>query len=191
MTSELNRVEPLPKRTRGAATGEPLGPSAPVVPLTCPSCSAELTSMVDDAIAPAEDDKVPPVKWTTEAKVLAATLQALRAPVAVTPVVEAPRPVEDTSSTPQTPHLRLVLPPPPAVSIVDTSATTVDSPRAGRPRPNEQPTPRTVIAAHGDSNASTTDDAGAVNRARAFPARRRRQGLFSRVLTSWAAAEGM
>lgn len=183
MTSELNRVEPLPMRTPGAATDEVPDASAPVLRLTCPSCSAELTSMVDHAVAPAEDGKVSPVTWTTEAGVMAATLRALRASVAVTPGVESPRPVEDTSSSPQTPYLRLVQPPLHADTSVDAPETSVDSAGPGRPSLNGQPTPRALDEAHGDGTTATTDGAPAANRPQALATRRRRQGFFSRVLT--------
>lgn len=157
MTSELIRVEPLPIRTPGAAAEEPLGSSAPVLRLTCPSCSAELTSMVDHAIAPAADGKVSPLKWTTDATVVAATLKALRTSVAATPSVEAPTPAEGTSSSPKAPHLRLVAPPLNGVAAVET------------------PEPTVVATVEAEDPATI--------RPQAIPTRRRRQGFFSRVLT--------
>jgi hypothetical protein len=139
--------------------------------------------MVDHAIAPAQDGKVPPLTWTTEAAVVAATLNALRASAAMTPVVEAPTPGEDTNSSPETPHLRLVPPPLPAVRAVEASQPRVDPTGPKRPRSNEQPAGRVVDAAKGDATTATTDDAPAANRPQELSTRRRRQGFFSRVLT--------
>lgn len=167
MTAELNRVEALPVRKPGAPTKEPHGFAAPGVRLTCPSCSAELTSMVDHAVAPVGAGSATPVRWTAEAGVVAATLKALLASVVVAPGVEAPAvvapgveapgveapaPVEVTSSSPKTPHLRLLPPAPEGPPAVD---------------------------------AVTTDDAEAEapNRPQAVSTRRRRHGFFSRVLT--------
>src|SRR6476661_6165291 len=130
MTPELNRVEALPVRKPGVPTDEPLGTAAPVVRLTCPSCSAELTSLVDNAIAPVQAGGAPPVTWTSEAAVVAATLKALRAsivvapaveaPALVAPAVEAPAPVEDTSSSRKPSHLRLLPPSPQDLPDIDT-----------------------------------------------------------------------
>ena len=183
MTPELNRVEALPVRKPGVPTDEPLGTAAPVVRLTCPSCSAELTSLVDHAIAPVQAGGAPPVTWTSEAAVVAATLKALRAsivvapaveapalvapvvapavvaPAVVAPAVEAPAPVEDTSSSRKPSHLRLLPPSPQDLPDVDTAPDVAD--------------------------ATPTEDVTveAANQPPAVSTRRRRQGFFSRVLT--------
>ena len=143
MATENIRREPLPVRMPGqAAEAEPASGAAPVTRLRCPSCSAEMTSVVEHALVSDRGDG--PVRWTSEAEVMTATLRGLRESLAS---VSPPGGVEVTDALPtssEQPHLRLV--PPVDEAGAEAPPTEVAEPATGPEDVAEQESPATDAA---------------------------------------------
>ncbi|MFC8502501.1 hypothetical protein ACFUC1_09080 [Pedococcus sp. NPDC057267] len=171
MVPEVNRREPLPVRSPGHAVhAEALtGDVTSVTRLRCPSCSAEMSSVVEHALG--SDFRDGPVRWTSEAEVVSATLRGLRA--SLTPAPSPTAVVESMAapSPPEQPHLRLVPP-------VDASREAeVPAPEPGAEPPAEPGAePAAVPEPPVLEEPSTPDGRGPA-------ARRRKHGFFARVLT--------
>ena len=203
MATENIRREPLPVRMPGqAAEAEPASGAAPVTRLRCPSFSAEMTSVGEHALVSDRGDG--PVRWTSEAEVMTATLRRLRESLAS---VSPPGGVEVTEALPtssEQPHLRLV--PPVDEAGAEAPPTEVAEPATGPEDVAEQESPATDAAPGGgveeetpatdappeggvEESTPSTDVAPADEVAapapegRASASRRRRQGFFARVLT--------
>jgi hypothetical protein len=195
MAHQTSPNQPLPLRVPGTAHDASTPADAPTISLLrCPSCHAEVTSVVEHAIA-SDRQSSHPVEWTSEESMLSATLQGLKA-LAVAPASATDGPPADaqepTESRPR-PHLRVVpradaadeipLAPDAAVSSGQDVAPTVDltlveppAEQAGVPAEADAG-PETVLA------AEAVTGSGTANGIEPAPTRRRRQGFFSRVLT--------
>ena len=194
MAHQTSPNQPLPLRVPGTAHDASTPADAQTISLLrCPSCHAEVTSVVEHAIA-SDRQSSHPVEWTSEASMLSATLQGLKAltvaPASATDGAPAAA-AEPTESRPR-PHLRVVpraaadeapLVPHAAVSPGQDVSHTGDLALVKPPAEQagllaEADTyPETGLAAEADTGSGTAREVEPA------ATRRRRQGFLSRVLT--------
>ncbi|MDU0312279.1 hypothetical protein RKE38_01170 [Phycicoccus sp. M110.8] len=195
MAHQTSPNQPLPLRVPGTAHDASTPADAPTISLLrCPSCHAEVTSVVEHAIA-SDRQSSRPVEWTSEASMLSATLQGLKA-LTVAPAsatVGAPAAAEEPTESRPRPHLRVV----PRADAADEmplaadatvssgqdvsltgDLTLVEAPAEQAGLPAEADTyPETGLVAEADTGSGTAREVEPA------ATRRRRQGFLSRVLT--------
>ncbi|HET8765753.1 MAG TPA: hypothetical protein VFM86_00355, partial [Pedococcus sp.] len=195
MAHQTSPYQPLPLRVPGTAHDASTPADAPTISLLrCPSCHAEVTSVVEHAIA-SDRQSSHPVEWTSEASMLSATLQGLKA-LAVAPASAtdgAPAAVEEPTESRPRPHLRVVpraaaadeapLVPHSAVSSGQDVSHTGDLALVALPA--EQAGIPGQAGAGSATGLAAEADTGSGTAREVEPAatRRRRQGFLSRVLT--------
>lgn len=158
MAHQTSLNQPLPFRVPGTAHDASTPAGAPTVALLrCPSCHAEVTSVVEHAIA-SDRGSSQRVEWTSEASMLSATLRGLKALVVAPSPAPAGAPEPAATEPSETrPRLRVV----PTTDATDEAPIDHD------------------VAVVTEPDAPVTGDLALVD---PTPARRRRQGFFSRVL---------
>ena len=204
MTSGPNRGQGLPSRTFAPPTDDQRDlEAARTFRLTCPSCSAEMTSVIDHVVNGAGTGSRAALSWTAETDVVEATLRALRASTSGASLPDVQQPAPGTQSSNRAQHLRLI----PTEGSEHSTAPQEEGSDPGSTGsvPSDGPSTPTGAEAtsHGADGADGADTADAAaaevyaataderspavtsgaGGTQATGARRRRQGFFARVLT--------